>query len=110
MFLTSRSGNTEIFDVVLVCPRVSETLKNVYMFDCHRSFLSQLLCACEFMQEDLKTTQSARDREAKQMAQLERTRQRNPSDRQIIVSLACLSNSINVQKTFHVIGKHSLYI
>lgn len=35
------------------------------------------------LQEDLKTTQSARDREAKQMAQLERTRQRNPSDRQI---------------------------
>ncbi|XP_068189411.1 CBY1-interacting BAR domain-containing protein 1-like [Antennarius striatus] len=34
--------------------------------------------------EDLKTTQSARDREAKQMAQLERTRRRNPSDRQII--------------------------
>ncbi|KAG7500511.1 hypothetical protein JOB18_021155 [Solea senegalensis] len=34
--------------------------------------------------DDLKTTQSARDREAKQMAQLERTRQRNPSDRQII--------------------------
>ncbi|XP_029920233.1 CBY1-interacting BAR domain-containing protein 1 isoform X2 [Myripristis murdjan] len=34
--------------------------------------------------EDLKTTQSARDKEAKQMAQLERTRQRNPSDRQII--------------------------
>ncbi|XP_040908524.1 protein FAM92A isoform X2 [Toxotes jaculatrix] len=34
--------------------------------------------------EDLKTTQSARDREAKQMAQLERTRQKNPSDRQII--------------------------
>ncbi|CAL8371298.1 unnamed protein product [Boreogadus saida] len=34
--------------------------------------------------EDLKTTQSARDRESKQMAQLERTRQRNPSDRQII--------------------------
>ncbi|XP_047460664.1 CBY1-interacting BAR domain-containing protein 1 isoform X3 [Mugil cephalus] len=34
--------------------------------------------------EDLKTTQSARDREAKQMAQLERTRHRNPSDRQII--------------------------
>uniref|UniRef100_A0A8C9YBP1 Uncharacterized protein n=1 Tax=Sander lucioperca TaxID=283035 RepID=A0A8C9YBP1_SANLU len=31
-----------------------------------------------------KTTQSARDREAKQMAPLERTRQRNPSDRQII--------------------------
>uniref|UniRef100_A0A3Q2ZSZ8 CBY1 interacting BAR domain containing 1 n=1 Tax=Kryptolebias marmoratus TaxID=37003 RepID=A0A3Q2ZSZ8_KRYMA len=34
--------------------------------------------------EDLKTTQSARDREAKQMARLERTRLRNPSDRQII--------------------------
>uniref|UniRef100_A0A8C6NY48 CBY1 interacting BAR domain containing 1 n=1 Tax=Nothobranchius furzeri TaxID=105023 RepID=A0A8C6NY48_NOTFU len=34
--------------------------------------------------EDLKTTQSARDREAKQMAQLERTRLKNPSDRQII--------------------------
>ncbi|KAL7381120.1 hypothetical protein ABVT39_000875 [Epinephelus coioides] len=34
--------------------------------------------------EDLKMTQSARDREAKQMAQLERTRQRNPSDRHII--------------------------
>ncbi|XP_003977600.1 CBY1-interacting BAR domain-containing protein 1 isoform X1 [Takifugu rubripes] len=34
--------------------------------------------------EDLKTTQSARTRETKQMAQLERTRQRNPSDRQII--------------------------
>ncbi|KAM9838954.1 CBY1-interacting BAR domain-containing protein 1 [Aulostomus maculatus] len=41
--------------------------------------------------EDLKTTQSARDREAKQMAQLERTRQRNPSDRQIIVSLPCFA-------------------
>ncbi|KAM6899560.1 CBY1-interacting BAR domain-containing protein 1 [Xenentodon cancila] len=39
--------------------------------------------------EDLKATQSARDREAKQMAQLERTRLRNPSDRQIIVSLHC---------------------
>ncbi|XP_067112090.1 CBY1-interacting BAR domain-containing protein 1 [Osmerus mordax] len=34
--------------------------------------------------EDLKTSQSARNREAKQMQQLERTRQRNPSDRQII--------------------------
>ncbi|XP_056254507.1 CBY1-interacting BAR domain-containing protein 1 [Seriola aureovittata] len=39
--------------------------------------------------EDLKTTQSARDREAKQMAQLERTRQRNPSDRQIIFDMFC---------------------
>ncbi|XP_075873442.1 CBY1-interacting BAR domain-containing protein 1 [Nelusetta ayraudi] len=34
--------------------------------------------------EDLKAAQTARDREAKQTAQLERTRQRNPSDRQII--------------------------
>ncbi|KAL4629956.1 protein FAM92A1 isoform X1 [Arapaima gigas] len=34
--------------------------------------------------EDLKTAQSARSREAKQMQQLERMRQRNPSDRQII--------------------------
>ncbi|XP_041421373.1 protein FAM92A-B isoform X2 [Xenopus laevis] len=35
-------------------------------------------------EEDLKVTLSARNREAKQMAQLEKTRQRNPSDRQII--------------------------
>lgn len=55
------------------------------------------MCVCASMQEDLKTTQSARDREAKQMAQLERTRQKNPSDRQIIVSLACLVDSVNVQ-------------
>ncbi|KTG43626.1 hypothetical protein cypCar_00012428, partial [Cyprinus carpio] len=34
--------------------------------------------------EDLKQTQTARNREAKQMRQLERMRQRNPSDRQII--------------------------
>ncbi|KAF4100327.1 hypothetical protein G5714_018523 [Onychostoma macrolepis] len=34
--------------------------------------------------EDLKQTQMARNREAKQMQQLERMRQRNPSDRQII--------------------------
>nr|XP_015213604.1 PREDICTED: protein FAM92A1 isoform X1 [Lepisosteus oculatus] len=34
--------------------------------------------------DDLKTTQSARNREAKQMQQLERMRQRSPSDRQII--------------------------
>ncbi|XP_041728039.1 protein FAM92A [Coregonus clupeaformis] len=34
--------------------------------------------------EGLKTTQSARNRESKQMQQLERMRQRNPSDRQII--------------------------
>ncbi|XP_064874144.1 CBY1-interacting BAR domain-containing protein 1 isoform X2 [Oncorhynchus nerka] len=35
-------------------------------------------------EEDLKTSQSARNRESKQMQQLERMRQRNPSDRQII--------------------------
>uniref|UniRef100_A0A3P8YKD4 Protein FAM92A1 n=1 Tax=Esox lucius TaxID=8010 RepID=A0A3P8YKD4_ESOLU len=34
--------------------------------------------------EDLKTTQSARNREYKQMQQLEKMRQRNPSDRQTI--------------------------
>ncbi|XP_030072341.1 CBY1-interacting BAR domain-containing protein 1 [Microcaecilia unicolor] len=34
--------------------------------------------------EDLKVTLSARNREAKQMSQLEKTRQRNPSDRQVI--------------------------
>ncbi|XP_043072953.1 protein FAM92A [Puntigrus tetrazona] len=34
--------------------------------------------------EDLKQTQTARNREAKQMQQLEKMRQRNPSDRQII--------------------------
>ncbi|XP_026989679.1 CBY1-interacting BAR domain-containing protein 1 isoform X1 [Tachysurus fulvidraco] len=34
--------------------------------------------------EDLKLAQSARNREAKQMQQLEKTRHRNPSDRQII--------------------------
>ncbi|XP_061905248.1 CBY1-interacting BAR domain-containing protein 1-like [Entelurus aequoreus] len=34
--------------------------------------------------EDVKTTQSARTRESKQMDQLERTRQKNPSDRQVI--------------------------
>ncbi|KAM8967254.1 CBY1-interacting BAR domain-containing protein 1 [Pelodytes ibericus] len=34
--------------------------------------------------EDLKVTLAAKNRESKQMAQLEKTRQRNPSDRQII--------------------------
>nr|XP_008106566.1 PREDICTED: protein FAM92A1 isoform X2 [Anolis carolinensis] len=34
--------------------------------------------------EDLKATLTARNREAKQLSQLERTRQRNPSDRHII--------------------------
>nr|XP_008106568.1 PREDICTED: protein FAM92A1 isoform X4 [Anolis carolinensis] len=35
-------------------------------------------------EEDLKATLTARNREAKQLSQLERTRQRNPSDRHII--------------------------
>uniref|UniRef100_A0A8C0PA26 CBY1 interacting BAR domain containing 1 n=2 Tax=Canis lupus familiaris TaxID=9615 RepID=A0A8C0PA26_CANLF len=36
--------------------------------------------------DDLKATLTARNREAKQLNQLERTRQRNPSDRHVIVS------------------------
>uniref|UniRef100_A0A2K5C4J5 CBY1 interacting BAR domain containing 1 n=1 Tax=Aotus nancymaae TaxID=37293 RepID=A0A2K5C4J5_AOTNA len=36
--------------------------------------------------DDLKATFTARNREAKQLTQLERTRQRNPSDRHIILS------------------------
>lgn len=40
------------------------------------------------LQEDLKATLTAKNREAKQLSQLERTRQRNPSDRHIIVSFA----------------------
>ncbi|MEJ1279623.1 family with sequence similarity 92 member A [Cricetulus griseus] len=36
--------------------------------------------------DDLKATLTARNREAKQLSQLERTRQRNPSDRHVIVS------------------------
>uniref|UniRef100_A0A8C5UZH4 CBY1 interacting BAR domain containing 1 n=1 Tax=Microcebus murinus TaxID=30608 RepID=A0A8C5UZH4_MICMU len=38
--------------------------------------------------DDLKATLTARNREAKQLTQLERTRQRNPSDRHVIVSFA----------------------
>ncbi|XP_030896831.1 protein FAM92A isoform X2 [Leptonychotes weddellii] len=34
--------------------------------------------------DDLKATLTARNREAKQLTQLERTRQRNPSDRHVI--------------------------
>ncbi|KAM4865380.1 CBY1-interacting BAR domain-containing protein 1 isoform 3-T3 [Thomomys bottae] len=40
--------------------------------------------------EDLKATLTARNREAKQLTQLERTRQRNPSDRHVIVSFEFL--------------------
>lgn len=39
-----------------------------------------------YFQDDLKATLTARNREAKQLTQLERTRQRNPSDRHVIVS------------------------
>ncbi|NXN20352.1 FA92A protein, partial [Indicator maculatus] len=38
--------------------------------------------------DDLKATLTAKNREAKQLSQLEKTRQRNPSDRHIIVSSA----------------------
>ncbi|XP_072303206.1 CBY1-interacting BAR domain-containing protein 1 isoform X2 [Eucyclogobius newberryi] len=41
--------------------------------------------------EDLKSTQNARERESKQMAQLEKARQRNPSDRQIISQVSVLN-------------------
>ncbi|KAI7798438.1 Protein FAM92A1 [Triplophysa rosa] len=40
--------------------------------------------------EDLKLTQNARNREAKQMQQLEKMRQKNPSDRQIISQVATM--------------------
>lgn len=43
-----------------------------------------------YFQDDLKATLTAKNREAKQLSQLEKTRQRNPSDRHIIVS--CISN------------------
>ncbi|XP_019905706.1 protein FAM92A isoform X1 [Esox lucius] len=45
--------------------------------------------------EDLKTTQSARNREYKQMQQLEKMRQRNPSDRQTI-SQVCAVRSLGL--------------
>lgn len=43
-----------------------------------------------YFQDDLKATLTAKNREAKQLSQLEKTRQRNPSDRHIIVS--CISS------------------
>uniref|UniRef100_A0A8C6TJE3 Family with sequence similarity 92 member A1 n=1 Tax=Neogobius melanostomus TaxID=47308 RepID=A0A8C6TJE3_9GOBI len=46
--------------------------------------LKQYSAVVRRQREDLKSTQNARDREVKQTAQLERTRQKNPSDRQII--------------------------
>ncbi|XP_026989680.1 CBY1-interacting BAR domain-containing protein 1 isoform X2 [Tachysurus fulvidraco] len=50
--------------------------------------------------EDLKLAQSARNREAKQMQQLEKTRHRNPSDRQII-SQNILGEFVTVEMAFH---------
>ncbi|KAL0599026.1 Protein FAM92A [Plecturocebus cupreus] len=47
--------------------------------------------------DDLKATFTARNREAKQLTQLERTRQRNPSDRHIIVSFEFRSLKKNVK-------------
>lgn len=43
-----------------------------------------------YFQDDLKATLTAKNREAKQLSQLEKTRQRNPSDLHIIVS--CISS------------------
>ncbi|XP_061598483.1 CBY1-interacting BAR domain-containing protein 1 [Cololabis saira] len=53
--------------------------------------------------EDLKATQSAKYREARQMAQLEKTRLRNPSDRQIIKNLGtcCVLSSIKCEFSRH---------
>ncbi|KAM8884823.1 CBY1-interacting BAR domain-containing protein 1 [Synchiropus picturatus] len=51
--------------------------------------------------EDLKATQNAREREAKQMAELEKTRQRNPSDRQIIVSFLNLGQYPCLMLNYH---------
>uniref|UniRef100_A0AAY4CKC3 Protein FAM92A1 n=1 Tax=Denticeps clupeoides TaxID=299321 RepID=A0AAY4CKC3_9TELE len=49
--------------------------------------------------EDLKTTQNARNREAKQMQQLERMRHRNPSDRQIIAESELQRASMDATRT-----------
>ncbi|MGH0172313.1 UNVERIFIED_CONTAM: hypothetical protein FKN15_062950 [Acipenser sinensis] len=49
--------------------------------------------------EDLKATLSARNREAKQMQQLDRMRQRNPSDRQIIAESELQSATMNATRT-----------
>lgn len=47
-----------------------------------------------YFQDDLKATLTAKNREAKQLSQLEKTRQRNPSDRHIIVS--CISSDYKI--------------
>ncbi|KAH0617570.1 hypothetical protein JD844_015960 [Phrynosoma platyrhinos] len=48
--------------------------------------------------EDLKATLTAKNREAKQLSQLERTRQRNPSDRHVI---NIFSEFITIEMLFH---------
>ncbi|XP_027712746.1 protein FAM92A isoform X3 [Vombatus ursinus] len=50
--------------------------------------------------EDLKATLTAKNREAKQLTQLERTRQRNPSDRHVI-SQNIFSEFITIEMLFH---------
>lgn len=52
---------------------------------CYPSSISNMSKTFYF-QDDLKATLTAKNREAKQLSQLEKTRQRNPSDRHIIVS------------------------
>ncbi|XP_072855223.2 CBY1-interacting BAR domain-containing protein 1 isoform X5 [Pogona vitticeps] len=50
-------------------------------------------------QEDLKATLTAKNREAKQLSQLERTRQRNPSDRHIIAESELQRASMDATRT-----------
>ncbi|XP_045416738.1 protein FAM92A isoform X2 [Lemur catta] len=50
--------------------------------------------------DDLKASLTARNREAKQLTQLERTRQRNPSDRHVI-SQTIFSEFITIEMLFH---------
>ncbi|XP_020640941.2 CBY1-interacting BAR domain-containing protein 1 isoform X1 [Pogona vitticeps] len=49
--------------------------------------------------EDLKATLTAKNREAKQLSQLERTRQRNPSDRHIIAESELQRASMDATRT-----------
>ncbi|XP_062987022.1 CBY1-interacting BAR domain-containing protein 1 [Elgaria multicarinata webbii] len=49
--------------------------------------------------EDLKITLTAKNREAKQLSQLERTRQRNPSDRHIIAESELQRASLDASRT-----------
>ncbi|ERE81305.1 protein FAM92A1-like protein [Cricetulus griseus] len=49
--------------------------------------------------DDLKATLTARNREAKQLSQLERTRQRNPSDRHVIAETELQRATIDATRT-----------